>query len=1050
MRKETIFQLAASAAQDCNLRIHLLGTLQIICNGEPLHLPRRKVEALLAFLLLHPEAHSRDSLATLFWGDTSDEKARHSLRTGLATLRQHLGDDLLIANREQVQINPNFPIGVDLHELLNFGREPDLRQGSMLQSLLDLWRGELLEGFYEDWLTVDREHYHTRLLKIFLKVTHTLRSQSEYGWAIQVAERILQADRANEAAHQHLMFCYVAAGDRAAAQRQYELCEQALLDELDTPPLAETTALYHWIRQQETSDTSITAKITNLPLPLTSFVGRTEQTSEVKRLLNPEGTRTSLLTLTGAGGSGKTRLAIQCATDLLDSFTDGVWWVDLAVLTENAQVAQAIAKSLGVSEARNQTTLQSIINFLTDKQLLLVLDNCEHLISTAAVLADELLGHCPKLQILATSRESLNLLGEVLWQVPTLSLPEPEQLSPLDVLLQHECIRLFYDRALAVQPHFQLTLANAPAVMEICIRLDGIPLAIELAAARVKVLTVEQIAERLRNTIGARFDLLNHGSRAVQPRQQTLRAAIDWSYELLDAEERQLFRTLSIFRGGFTLEALERILESGMQNAESPIHNSQFTIHNSLDLLSQLVDKSLVIVEPQGDRNRYRMLETLREYALEQFTDHKELRRVQSQHAHYFHQFACQVEPQLVRAEQYMWLNRLEIELANLRAALDFLIQEQSTTLALQMTTALYRFWDYRGYVNEGREWLHRALALSITVSDELHAAHTQVAASWLAFRQGDFGNALELLNQAMARFERMKEALGWVDALLILSAIEKDQGNYVMGQKHLEQGLAMAYSSHYDLGIARGLKFMGGVAWDEDRFLEARTHYQESLWLYQKFGDRVSIANLHLNLGDVERMLDNLESAQRNYEQCLAEAQLLGHRGLIGAATKSLGMLAYKQQNYIEAHRLGEEALRIFRSLGDKAHIGFALSNLADVARKAGRMQQALSYFCQTLEIMHQIGYKWPIFYAMEDVASLLNEVRQFPQLAVRLLGAANTLREETNIPVPANQETEYAALVNDLSQQIGEEAFDTLWEIGKTTPLGQQIAEISQLQLS
>ena len=534
----------------------------------------------------------------------------------------------------------------------------------------------------------EREHYGTRLLNLFLQVTQNLRAHSEYGQAIAVAQRMLLIDPANEHAHQHLMFCYVASGDRPAALRQYELCERALADELDAEPMPETIALYQWIKQYDGDETAPAAKITNLPIPLSSFVGRTRETAEVKRLLTlaptTKGKKSNdrngtdragadkngavrLLTLIGAGGSGKTRLAIQTATDLIDSFAHGVWWVELAGIGDGGLVARAVAKVLGVREVGDQPVIQRVADFVNDKRMLMVIDNCEHLIEPSAQVATALLERCPNLQVLATSREPLNITGEMLWQVPTFAVPDPAKSTLVDLLMQFESLRLFVERAATVKPGFTLTPENAKAVVEICKQLDGIPLAIELAAARVKLLTVEQIATYLTRALGARFELLTQGSRAAMPRHQTLRATIDWSYDLLDEAERLLFRQVAVFRGGFTLELLEKIVAAERQG-------NRRANANTLDLLAQLVDKSLVIVEGYGEQNRYRLLETLREYALEQFPSADELQRYQQHHAETFLHLAEEAEPELIRSQQQSWLNKLDVEHDNLRAALDYLL----------------------------------------------------------------------------------------------------------------------------------------------------------------------------------------------------------------------------------------------------------------------------------------------------------------------------------------------------------------------------------------
>lgn len=1051
---ENATRIAASVPGAAGLRIYLLGPLRIERDGAPLVLPRRKVELLLAYLLLHPEPQTRDHLATLFWGDSSDAQARHSLRTALATVRKAIAADLLLTDREQVQRNPDFPCWVDLHDLLAVATELETISGDLLLAKLAWWQGDLLAGFYEEWLVFDREHYRERLLKLGLQATQALRARSEYTGAIAVAQQVLTRDPANEHAHQHLMFCYMAAGDRPAALRQYELCERTLRDDLDVPPLPETTALYHWLRQHSATEAAA-AKITNLPIPLTSFVGRTQATADLKRLLSPASGKTRLLTLTGAGGSGKTRLAIQAATDLIDSFADGVWWVELAALTADEQVARAVAKALGVVERPHEDVLTAITTFLGDKELLLVIDNCEHLVAASADLVTALLSRCPHLQILTTSREALHVAGELTWQVPTLALPNPQQVVLTDLLLQFECIRLFVERAGAVQPGFHLTLDNAPAVVALCTQLDGIPLAIELAAARVKVLPVAQIAARINSAIGARFALLTQGSRTVLPRQQTLRAAIDWSYDLLDAAERQLFCTVAIFHGGFTLAALEEILDFGFGIAAVPSdpasassHQPPATSYQPLDLLTQLVDKSLVIVEPLGDEHRYRLLETLRAYGLEQWAP-EAMRATQQRHAAYFLAWAELVAPELLRAQQPLWLTRLEIEHANLRAALAYWLDAVAGDQALRLATALHRFWDYRGYVSEGRAWLQKALTNRGPATIEIQAKALN-AAGWLAYRQGDLAQAQPLHEEAQRLAEQAAAEEALVDALQHLAVIAMDRGDYPMAQQQLETSLTLARRLAYQSGIARALTRLGALAWDLDRIEEARTYRQEALQIEQRLGNQVNIASSFLGLADADRFLGDIAVAHRHYDASLQISRALGHQGLIGAALKGLGMLAFKQGAYAEAQRYGAEALQIFRDVGDKAHIGFALCNLGDVARQAGEPNRALAYYGQYLQIMHEIGYTWPTFYALEDIAALLTEVNHHAPIAARLLGAAHTLRQETGIDITAEQQANYEQVVATLRQQLGDSTFDHHWTAGRTAPLADLVMEATQLRLS
>jgi predicted ATPase/DNA-binding SARP family transcriptional activator/Tfp pilus assembly protein PilF len=1045
---------ASSLAQPPQLRIHLLGPMQIERDGEQIHLPRRKVESLLAYLLLHPERHTRDHLATLLWGDSSDAQARHSLRTALATVRQQVSADLLLTARDHVQLNPNFPMWVDLYHLL------DMEQGfdygahnygdhDLLQAHLALWRGELLEGLYDEWVTLERGHYQSRLIRLFLQVTQALRAHSEYAQAIGVAQRVLQVDPANEHAHQHLMFCFVASGNRPAALHQFELCKQALTQELDASPSPETTALYQWIKQFESDSRSAASQITNLPIPLSSFVGRTSETAQIKRLLLPSTKHpVRLLTLTGAGGSGKTRLAIQAATDLIDRYEHGVWWVELAALNDGMLVARAVAKSLGVNEVAGQPLSQSIASSIGDKAMLLVIDNCEHLLEACASLATELLAHCSRLQILATSREALNIAGEMLWQVPTFAVPDPAKTGMLDGLLAFESVRLFIERATAIQPSFALTYENAQAIAQICHQLDGIPLAIELAAARVKVLSVEQIATYLARALGARFELLTQGSRVALPRHQTLRATIDWSYNLLDEAERTLFRRLSVFRGGFTLETIEQIVLPEMHEQGHEGEVGESSSPTLLELLTQLVDKSLVIAEPQGEEKRYRLLETLREYAQERFSTPDELAALQQRHATFFLQMAEQAATELLGIRQHSWLIQLELEHPNLRVALDYLIAKEDGENALRLASALYYFWDSRGYMSEGRQWLNKALALRALVQEETRAKALS-AVGLLAYHQDDYPTAEQALHESLMLYEHVEDDAGIAEALRHLGSVESRQGRYEVAQRHLEQSLELFRQLKHSDGTAAALNNLGNLAWELGKNDAARAYFLESLEIRQRMGDQAGIATVLFNLGNTTRVQGDYAAAKTYYEECLRVGRNIGHAALIGIALKSLGVVAYHQQDYDKARRYGEESLQLLLEIGDKSNAGFALSNLGYVARKLGENNEALVYFQQSLQLMHELGHIRGIFFAMEAIAGLLLDLDQHSQATVHLLSANLHLRQQAGIPVPAADQAEYEEVSAKLRQLLGDEAFDALWREGETEPIERIVAEATSLSL-
>jgi non-specific serine/threonine protein kinase len=432
----------------------------------------------------------------------------------------------------------------------------------------------------------------------------------------------------------------------------------------------------------------------NLPMQLTSFIGRERELEEVKQLLSS----TRLLTLTGSGGTGKTRLALHLAADLLavKQFANGVWLVELAPLADPTLVTQTVASTLGVREQPGRTILDALTDYVHAKSMFLILDNCEHLIQTCAQLADTLLRAAPRLKILTTSREALGIAGETIYRVPSLPLPESQQLHDLDALEQNDCVYLFIDRAMAAHPSFRLREKNASAVADICRRLDGIPLAIELAAARIKVFPPEEIAARLDD----RFRLLTGGSRAALERHQTLFALIEWSHNLLSEAERVLLRRLSVFARGWSFEAAQAVCDDGLGD-------------EVLDLLTHLVDKSLVAVEEEKEEARYRLPETIRQYARDKLLQSGESEQIRDRHLEFFTHFAETAEPKLRSGEQLEWLDRVETEHDNLRTALAWSLESGKGDLALQLAGALGYFWLLHGYFSESQKWLEDALALS-------------------------------------------------------------------------------------------------------------------------------------------------------------------------------------------------------------------------------------------------------------------------------------------------------------------------------------------------
>lgn len=689
----------------------------------------------------------------------------------------------------------------------------------------------------------------------------------------------------------------------------------------------------------------------NLPIQLTSFVGRARELAEIKRLLPT----TRLLTLTGAGGAGKTRLALHVAAELLDTYDDGVWLIELAPLADPALVPQTVAAVLGVHEQPAQPILNSLIDYLRAKNLLLVLDNCEHLIVACARLADAVLRACPNLRILATSREALGIAGETVWMVPSLSLPDASQPRPTFTdLSQYEAVQLFVDRALAVQPSFKLTELNASAVAQICQRLDGIPLAIELAAARVKVLKTAEIAARLDD----RFGLLTSGSRTALPRQQTLSAAIDWSYDLLTEPERVLLRRLSVFPGGCTLAAAELVCAD--EDGADGILSSQI-----LDLLSHLVDKSLVVVDKQGNETRYRILETIRQYGYEKLVGAGEDGMVHQRQLEWLVRFTKEADPKLRGAEMNLWARRLDDELDNIRTSLEWGFEhgQSSNGAELVGTLAWYNF--LRSNDREAKRWSEKAESLTRDAPSTARA-EALLALGIALTDLGDEEKAETVLQEALTHYRAFNNQ--WRAALVLntLGLIKNRQDEFDRAEQYLQEALAIRRTIGDAWGITHTLQNFGGIAERSEDYAKAQAIHEEGLRLSEALGDERMVARrfsdmgrIALAQGDLTRadamlrravtalwqmnekfsLLQSLESLAR-----VMAAQGQGRRAaqLLGAVESARGDLGIK---------LSQATLAAWERLVGpiQAQLGEEESRKAQADGHAMTLDQAIAYALET-----------------------------------------------------------------------------------------------------
>ncbi len=712
---------------------------------------------------------------------------------------------------------------------------------------------------------------------------------------------------------------------------------------------------------------SIDAFPNNLPLQLTSFVGREHELEDAKQRLHS----THLLTLIGPGGTGKTRLSLQLAAEVLPSFADGVWLAELAPLTDPALVVQSVGSLFHLREQLGMPLDELLIDYLREKDVLLVLDNCEHLIETCAQLADQLLRACAHLKVIASSREALGIAGEAVYRVPPLSLPDPHSPTPGD-LRQCESAQLFIERASAANPRFVLTDPNCAAVAQICRRLDGIPLALELAAARVTAFSPEQIASHLDD----RFRLLTGGSRTALPRQQTLRALIDWSYELLSEDERTLLRKLSVFANGWTFEAAEAVCAD----------------LNVLDLLPQLVNKSLVAVDNEAEEPRYRLLETVRQYARDKLLESGDVGSVRNAHFDYFLRLAEQAQPKLRSRGAGAVVMKLDLEHDNLRSAMQWGLEERLDDV-LRMVTPLTYFWNRRGYEEEARSLILEAVQraekqgeLPVEARRRRLAGEALQAFAVLSYSQGDNIRAMEASKKAAAIAREIDDP-----RLLALA-------------------LSFAVSGAVSLG-------QGGEGLD--------AMLQEAMDAAEVSGDPFAMGlPLSLLATQAASTLGDFKRADADSERGRALMRASGDEwgatmGLLGVA-----MIARFRGDFATARKQFAEIEPIYRDMGDQHRVNMVKSELAHMDRVAGNWDEAEKKYRESLPEWQRLGHRAAVAHQLECFA-LVNRHKGRLERAATLYGAAESLRERIGIPMTEYERPEYEAAVAELRSQMDPASF-------------------------
>jgi predicted ATPase/DNA-binding SARP family transcriptional activator len=941
-----------------SLEIFLLGPFRCAVDGaavEARRWLRPKPKLVVKLLALEPRHRlHRELIAERLWPSLAARAAVKSLDKAIHVARRALEPGLergaasrfLAVEDKHVVLRAPGLLWIDAEVFERRAASAIARYDAEgCESARALYRGELLaDDPYEEWAAAVR----TRLRAVYADVVSTLArihfDRDRFARSAELLEELAALEPFDEDVSRRLMLAWALDGSVHRALGEFERLADALRRDLAAEPDPETVALRDRIatgavRAAEARADRHAETRHTLPYPVTSFVGRVREIERTRSAL----AAARLLTLTGPGGIGKTRLATRVAFDVLDRFPAGVWFVELAALDDGAPVAQALAAALGLHEEPGRPLESTLANFFGERAALVVLDNCEHVVASAATLAAGLLAACPGLRIVATSRERLNVAGELVHAVPVMASPRGDRPTPVDELPSFDAVKLLLDRIASTAPDFELTAENAPTVVELCERLDGIPLAIEFAAARSRLLSVEQILARL----DGRFRLLDEGNRAAAPRHRTLEASMDWSYRLLAEPERAVLRRLAVFAGGLTLEAAEATCAATASAADV------------VGLLGSLVDKSLVIVDRRRGAPRYRLLETVRRYADERLDEAGERATIVAAHRAFYLALAEQLDRERVRSPERDWLAGFEAEHDNLRAALRSSLADGRLEEALRLCNVMARFWIVRGFFTEGLSWTERILAVTSGRFPSLRA-ETLALAGFLTMRLFDTERAETYLAEALALRRASGDVRGVAFALRSLGDIAENRGDRGRAEAYYRESLHLARELGEPTAVAGALYGLGLLAADGGDWEQAEGLYSECLSIYERLGDRLEVATMLGNLGEVAHRRGDLERAARLLGESQALADRIGYRQLVADTIVSLGLVAVDRGDLDEATQRFRSAIALNREFGNRPGIACSLEGLACVAGALAHADRALRLAGAAAALREAL--KWPL----------------------------------------------------------------------------------------
>lgn len=1091
------------------MEFRILGPLEVVSGERRLDLGGARQRALLALLLIEANrVVSTDRLVDELWPAPPPARAPAILQDHIYHLRRSLEPGRAPGAPATVVVTqaPGYVLRVEPHQLdarrfealaeegraaLASGRADQASQ--RFDEALSLWRGPALAGVaHEPFAAAEAARLDELRLAVIEQAIDAALALGRHGAVVAELENLVSAHPLRERFRAQLMVALYRAGRQAEALRAYQAGRAMLGEELGIEPsrglqeleraiLLQDPAL-GWQPPQGTGRAitpggagdgsqvghNLPVPLTsfvgpgsgktpgcahNLPTLLTSFVGREQAVSEVAKLVD----QARLITLIGPGGMGKTRLALAVAERLASSQADGTWLVDLSPLTEDSLLPQALGGVLGVREEPGRRLLDTVIDHLRDRQLLIVLDNCEHLVVASARLMQAVLTACPAVRVLATSREPLGMAGEVCWRVPPLNVPDPSRGEGLAALADHESVRLFLDRAWAARPDLEMGDADASAVAQVCASLEGIPLALELAAARVSVLTVAEIAARVDDRLG----LLTRGSRTSADRHRTLDAALDWSHELLSALERIVFRRLAVFSGGFSLDAAEAVA-AGDQIDQARV----------LDLVDSLVAKSLVLMDAEPEGARYRMLETIRQYARRRLDDAGEGDEVAAAHRRFYMSMAEAAEPQALRGDCGPVLDRLEANRDNFRAALRWSLQRPEVDEeALRLAHVLYPLWYLRGGLDECRRWMEEllsrpteacsmasavarragvialdmgdvegaarlsdhALALARRGGDRRHLGRALKSAGVLASTLGDLEAAREMLEESHSIAREVGDHDFVVETLIQLAWVAQRRGRFAeaRGWTRRFRGEEGDESSTWD--ECQSLLLLAWVDREQGRYDDARERLARCGALASSEGAEGFEAEVLAERGSLAAAEGRRAEAVAAYEAALDLARRLGRVFPITSALGGLGELASVAGQHSRARARLEQALESARASGDVLWIACSLNRLGAALARAGNPADARTVYQEALAMAHRADMPVHLVVSLEGLARL-EAAWGRDDTAARLWGHAETVRASLGAPLAPSERDDSASFLQRLETGLGEEALAMARAAGRT----------------